>query len=317
MTESEYERYSTLAELAELYYLKGMQQAEIAQKMNISRSLVSRMISEAQQKGIVSISVNHFFRRSEELEKRIKKQWGVEAAVLCLPPRLNADERKRQLGRFAADLIYDVLSAGSIAGFTFGTSLKETVESLLMKPPKNIIAVQLTGSLGASEAAFDSHELVHKLSLSWNCSSVFLHAPLIVNSEEIRRQLYKSRSNRLNAETCRKLDTVVVGMSSFDSRNSSALYTGGHVSAGDMSDMRKAGIIGDLGSFSLDKNGNLVEVDSLTRMMALSDTEWKNIDNRMGIAFGNNKIDIIRASLKGGWLTNFVTDESSAERILN
>lgn len=317
MNESECSRYSILAEAAELYFLKGMQQAEIAVKMNISRSLVSRMISEAQEKGIVSITINHFFERSEQLEKELCRYYGLNrAGVLTLPNNLKQDDIKKQLGRFAADLIYENMFEGQVAGFTFGTTLKEVVEALTLKPPMQVTCIQLTGSLGAAESAFDSHELVHKISTAWNCESVFLHAPLLVNSEEIRRHLFNSRSNSLNLEMCSKLDIVVVGLSSFDRRGASALFTGGHLSLDDMRIMRRAKVIGDVGSFSLDEDGKLVEVESLTRMIGLKEKEWKKIKQRYGLAFGEQKLDIIRAALEGGWLTTFITDEHTAERIL-
>ena len=316
MNESDYSRYSVLAEVAELYYLKGMQQAEIAVKMKVSRSLVSRMISEAQEKGIVSITINHYFRRNNELEKKLCTKYGIEAAgVLSIPQSLDQADIKIQLGRFAADLIYGALCSGTVVGFTFGTTLQRIVEALSLKPAKQISAIQLSGSLGAAEAAFDAHELVHKLSSVWNCEAVFLHAPFIVNSEEIRNHLYSSRSNSLNAEMCLKLDAAVVGLSSFDARGDSALYSGGHLSSEDVRLMRKNGIIGDVGTFSLDKSGKLIEVDTLTRMTGLNEQEWKKVNKRYGIAFGENKIEIIKAALAGAWLTHFITDEQTADML--
>ncbi len=317
MNDSEYNRYSVLAEIAELYFLKGMQQAAIADKMKISRSLVSRMITEAQEKGIVSITINHFFKRSEKHEKELSRRFGLQnSRVLILPNSMKEGEIKKQLGRFAADQIYGKIKRGWNIGFTFGTTLKEIVDALSVKPPRQVTFLQLTGSLGAAEAAFDSHELVHLLSSAWNCEGVFLHAPLIVNSTEVRHHLYGSRSNIRNAELCRKLDIAVVGLSSYENAYSSALYSGGHIGAEDMLMMRKAGIIGDVGSYSINEDGRLVDIQTLTRMIGLDEDEWKNIKNRYGIAAGDHKLNIIRAALKGGWLTGLITDEQTADNLL-
>lgn len=317
MTETEYSRYTILAEAAELYYLKGLQQADIAEKMKISRSLVSRMISEAQEKGIVSITINHFFRRAHDVEQELCRKYGLaECGVLILPHNLQPADIKKQLGRFASDIIYENLMQGDVVGFTFGTNLKEVVESLSLKTPKQITPVQLTGSLGAAESAFDSHELVHKLSSAWGIEGVFLHAPYLVNSAEIRRHLFSSRSNSLNAEMSKKLDVAIVGLSSFSSRSSSALYRGGHLSDADMRLLRKHNVIGDVGSFSITADGDLVEVESLTRMVGLSGQDWQKLKRRYGIAFGETKLEILRAALKGGWLTSLITDVQTAERLL-
>ena len=317
MNDSEYSRYNVLAEIAEMYYHKEMQQAEIAGRMKISRSLVSKMLAEAQEKGVVSISINHFFKRSEHHEKELCRRYGLKGAgVLILPNSMKNDEVKQQLGRFSANLIYDEMTRGQNIGFTFGTTLKETVCSLSLKQPRPVTFIQLTGSLGAAEAAFDSHELVHMLSAAWNSEGIFLHAPMIVNSLEIKNHLYSSRSNIRNAELCKKLDTAVVGLSSYEDAENAALYYGGHIGAEDLHLMRDSGIIGDVGSYSIDSEGRLIEIKTLTRMIGLDESGWKNVKNRYGIASGEKKINIIKAALSGGWLTDFITDEQTASNLL-
>ena len=317
MTDSDYARYSVLAEIAEMYYLKGMQQAEIAGRMEISRSLVSKMLAEAQEKGVVSISINHFFKHSEPHERELCRRYGLKnAGVLILPKSMSNDEVKHHLGRFAANQLYRDITRGQNIGFTFGTTLKEVVCALSLEQPKPVTFVQLTGSLGAASAAFDSHELVHMLSAAWNCEGVYLHAPMIVNGNEIKEHLYRSRSNSQNAELCGRLDTVVVGLSSYEDAENAALYYGGHIGAEDLNAMRAAGIIGDVGSFSLGPDGRFIEIQSLTRMIGLDESGWKNVKNRYGIAAGEKKLNIIKASLGGGWLTNFITDEKTADNLL-
>ncbi len=317
MDDWDYRKFYQLAEVAEMYFIKKMQQAEIAVKLNVSRSLVSRMISEAQERGVVSISINHFFKRSEELENELCSRFGIETAgVLVLPGEMPDEDIRKQLGRLTADLVYEELSEGSILGITFGTSLKDAVAALSYKSPKYISCVQLAGSMGAAESAFDAHELVHLLSSAWSCGSVFLHAPLMVNSEEIRRHLFENRSNSLNAEMCRKMNVAIVGLSSYDIKSRPALFTGGHVTAEELAGMRNHGIIGDVGTFSINAEGHFVDVKSMTKMIGLDEKGWKKVDSRYGLAFGEAKVNIIRAALSGGWLNRFVTDEQTAKLIL-
>ena len=311
-------RYGLLADVAELYFLKGLNQAEIAEKMNISRSLVSRHISEAQAKGIVSITINRFFERNVRLENSLADRFGLpEACVLSLPSAMSPSEKKRYLGLFAADIIYRRLPGGGLLGLTFGTTLLQAVEALAMKPPVCVGCVQLTGSLGAADAAFDAHQLVQRLSVAWNCPGVYLHAPYIVGSEEVKRQLFGSRSNSAALEAGRKLSAAVVGLSplGLDGKNS-ALFTGGHITAEDMRIMRENGVVGDIGAYSVDRDGKLVETANLIRMTGLDEDEFKTIKMRYGLAIGEYKVNIIRAALRGGWFTSLIIDDKTAEAVL-
>jgi DNA-binding transcriptional regulator LsrR (DeoR family) len=237
--------------------------------------------------------------------------------VLNLPRSFEAGKKKMHIGRFAADIIHGHLYNGENIGMTFGTSLQQAVEALSLKQPVNINCVQLTGSLGAADAAFDGHQLVNKLSSSWNCFATYLHAPLMVNSEEIRKQLFSSRSNKPNAECCRNLDAAVVGLSPLDAGGNSALFTGGHITAGDMKIMRDHNIVGDIGAYSIDSEGELVEIDSLVKMIGIDGNEFRKIERRFGLAVGDSKAGVIRAALKGGWFTTLIIDQQAAELVLS
>ena len=47
-----------LVEIASLYYEQNKTQEEIAQKMNISRSLVSKFLAKARKEGIIEFTIN-------------------------------------------------------------------------------------------------------------------------------------------------------------------------------------------------------------------------------------------------------------------
>ena len=318
MNESEYRRYGLLADAAELYYIRGLQQAEIAERMKISRSLVSRLISEAQAKGIVSISINRFFERNTELESELSSRFGdTEVCVLRLPGSLDSGDRKRRLAQFAADIIHTGLPQAGLLGFSFGTTLLELVEALAIKSPAEVDCVQLTGSLGASGAAFDGHQLVQKLAAAWNRRALYLHAPFLVKSEEMRRELFLSRSNRENAAACSRLDAVVVGLSPLGTSRpepgcSSALLAGGHITAEDVELMRSRGVVGDIGAYSVDADGRPAGDDSLVRMIGVDAAAFRAIPLRYGIAAGEHKREIVSAALKGGWFSTLFLDEAAA-----
>ena len=54
-----YERLELLATVADLYYIERCSQAEIANRLGYSRSAVSRLLSEAHDRQLIEIRVNH------------------------------------------------------------------------------------------------------------------------------------------------------------------------------------------------------------------------------------------------------------------
>ena len=53
------EKLNRLAHVARRYYLEDWKQSEIARELGVSRPLISRMLSEARELGVVKITVVH------------------------------------------------------------------------------------------------------------------------------------------------------------------------------------------------------------------------------------------------------------------
>lgn len=73
-------KMSLLAEVACDYYERGLDQNAIADRLCLSRTRVSRLLEEAEEKGIVNIkvSINYPFERHYELEERFKSRFALK-----------------------------------------------------------------------------------------------------------------------------------------------------------------------------------------------------------------------------------------------
>ena len=78
MTQKELMKLSLLAEIAGYYYERCMTQNEIADRMCISRTRVSRLLKEAQDKGIVSCDINDHYERHYILEDHLKNRYPLK-----------------------------------------------------------------------------------------------------------------------------------------------------------------------------------------------------------------------------------------------
>ena len=76
------EEVRMLAEITRLYYEEEWTQQRIAKKFNMSRSLVSKLLSKARKLGIVEIIIHdEEFHPYRKLEEELKKRFQIREAV--------------------------------------------------------------------------------------------------------------------------------------------------------------------------------------------------------------------------------------------
>ena len=84
-------RGELLADVAEMYFLEGKTQAQIARKVGVTRSMVSRMLSEARAAGIVEFSVRRPLSLDAGLAADLEKRFGLRQGGGGRRPRRGVD----------------------------------------------------------------------------------------------------------------------------------------------------------------------------------------------------------------------------------
>lgn len=75
-----------LAEVTRLYYLNNLTQQHIAERLKVSRSKVSRMLSEARSSSLVGIRVHSPLMLATDPQDALKGRLGLrECLVLAVP----------------------------------------------------------------------------------------------------------------------------------------------------------------------------------------------------------------------------------------
>jgi len=79
-----------LAEVARLYYLNNLAEQHIAERLRVSRSKVSRMLSEARSSGLVEIRVHSPLMLATDLQDVLKGRLGLRECLVLAAPRRRA-----------------------------------------------------------------------------------------------------------------------------------------------------------------------------------------------------------------------------------
>ncbi len=96
------EKQKRLAYVARRYYLEDQKQSDIARELGVSRPLVSRMLSEARELGIVEITVHEPGARAAKLLERLS---GSVRGGILVEEGADNDETNRFLSQGAVELL--------------------------------------------------------------------------------------------------------------------------------------------------------------------------------------------------------------------
>ncbi|MEG0711971.1 MAG: sugar-binding domain-containing protein, partial [Niameybacter sp.] len=76
------------------------------------------------------------------------------------------------------------------------------------------------------------------------------------------------------------------------------------------------GAVGDILCHFIDVEGHLIHSPIEDRLISTPLEVLKTLPNVIGIAAGAQKVEAIRAALKGGYFNVFITDEATAKQLV-
>jgi len=310
------DRSAYLARVASMYYEEHRTQQQIAEELGISRSGVSRLITEARELGIVEIIVHHPLQTSSSLEAALIEKYELkDARVLVGRMDENRGDPLKRLGELAARYFEGLLHDGMTIGISWGGALYEMIRAIRPRSHHNVEIVQLIGATGAEATPTSGPILAQLLAERLRCRSYQLHAPLIVEDARARKALLRERHIRETLERARRSDIALVGIGTTRAGYYS-LVRAGYLAESDAAEVRRNGAVGDVCAQHYDYDGNWLDIDLNRRVIGIDHEALRSIDTVIGVAGGVVKAQAIHGALKGRYVNVLVTDESAARRLL-
>ena len=122
------EKLERLADVAEMYFVEGLTQSEIAKKVDVTRSMVSRMLTEARRRGIVKIHIERSYSYDSDLQAELSKRFELKKAVVFCHAGENETEYLSRLGEVSAQELNSLLKNEMVLGVAWGTALSATID---------------------------------------------------------------------------------------------------------------------------------------------------------------------------------------------
>lgn len=302
-----------LVEAAWLYYQQGLNQNEIAARMQVSRATVVNHLNEARARGWVRVHLDSDVFREHHLADALCERFDLADAIVVPDDPTDSSLSGTRVIKAAAEWLPRLLQPGDRLGVSWGETVFQMAQHLPHHPIDKLTVVQLLGSRPATPGfAAEACTSLMALKLGGNCLN--LHVPLLLSSQKLRDELC---NEPVVADQLRKLDTCnktvfACGTCADDAH----IVRAGLLTAASMAQYRKKGAVGVVCGRLIDKDGQAIPSAVETRMIGISLDQMRSKDMSLLVVAGPDRTVAARAAIKGGFATHLATSTSIAQLLL-
>ncbi len=314
MNQKELKKYSLLAEVACDYYERGLSQNEIADRLCLSRTRVSRLLKEAVEKEIVKIEINYSFERHYELEERIKSRYPLKNVRILNNRNRNPDNIQSDVGNLAAEYIMESLKNDMVIGTSWGTSLADTVRHLQpITMPVHV--VQLMGCVPCSSPNYTPQGIVANIADLFHCHGSFLNMPLYIQDDYVRSAMCKDSNNEKILNQGMFSDMILTSVSDIETVNKKDFWLG-YMTSDMYQEICGKGAVGAMFARFFDENGQEIDCTWNKKCVSIPFQYMKGVPDVVIIASGKHKARALSCAIKNRLADTLITDGSTASAIL-
>ncbi|MCJ1908286.1 RNA polymerase subunit sigma-70 [Planococcus ruber] len=262
----------------------------------------------------MDVKINYPLDSVIELEDEIKRKYNLEN-VFVIPVYIhNSHLIQNDVGKAAANYLYEICDNKSILGVSWGTTLNGVVPYLKPKVLPNMKIVQLNGGAAKSTFSTGSVALLEKFSKTFSSDQYLLPVPSIVDSSLIADAIMTDSSIEYALDLGRRSNIAVYGIGNVS--HNSVLYKGGYFKEGAYDELIAKKAVGDICSRYFSVDGQIVDEELNRRTIGLKLEELRKKDFSIAIASGIEKAESVKGALKGGYANTIFIDEELAKKII-
>ncbi|MGT2910146.1 sugar-binding transcriptional regulator [Streptococcus cameli] len=302
--------------VAIMYYDEGMTQAEIAKKMGVSRSLISKMLIEAREAKIVEIFINSQSVYTTKLERELEEVFSLSDAVVVDTIGLTKSEIERKVSRVAANYIESYLRRHSDIkriGVSWGNTLHHVVHYLPYLHQSDYHIYPLIGGMGNEHFYLHANQLVQTVAQKFRAQAHYLYVPAMISNLSLKKELEQDPTISCVLNQGKQVDLGIFGLAALEEE--STMVKTGYISVEDVHHFHEMGGVGDINSQFFDNQGkSLSKIND--RVMGVSLEDLKQISEKMLIAYGTSKAHAIQVAMEYKMVNILITTDETAQAIL-
>ncbi|WP_420961160.1 sugar-binding transcriptional regulator [Brucella sp. IR073] len=308
--ESRTDRLRTRA--AWMYYIEQMTQNDIADVLGVGRVTIVRLLAEARARNEVKISIDSKVASLIGLERRLEKAFGLERAIVA-PLSAPGNDPINAIAAATGNYLSDVMRHGMRVGVGWGRTLFSTLSYINARSLNDFTVISLLGGI-SQPRRFNPAEFAWQFAETFQGEGYLIPAPALVDSVETKRALIERCGLKYVFEMAENLDLVLLSVGAIE--NATTSYRVGHITEEQRDSLVRMGAVGDLLYHFYDIDGKLVNHPIQDGVMSVSVKTLQKAPARVLTSGGREKIPALLGAMKLIRPTVFITDEESAERML-
>lgn len=296
--------------IARLYYERGLTQDEIAQDLKVSRPLISRLLNEAREVGIVEVRVHSMANGKCVVLSRAREVFKLKGGIM-LPDGVDGTTTNRLLAQSTLDLIQQV--GGGRIGLGWGHMIGVIVRLLEERPPEQISITDvcpLVGNGNISVRNYHSNENVRIVAHQSLAIPHYLHAPAFTSN---KREMELQQSTENYRAVCRQWEMLDVAL----------VNIGNHPSTPDFASFARYGpllasrqAMGRLIAYYYDAQGQIIHSDT-DYAIQIPIRLLKKSRHVIGLCSANVNRRSLAGALRTGIFTHLVAREELLREVLD
>jgi DNA-binding transcriptional regulator LsrR (DeoR family) len=311
-SEAEDGRLDEAARAGWLYYVAGNTQEEIARKLGISRQSAQRLVSLAINERLIKVRLDHPIARCLELGAALKRRFDLQFCEIA-PTDPTSTSSTLGIAQLAAAELERWLRSSDpvIIGIGTGRTMRAVADQLsaMECPQHKLVALVGTTKTDGSASFYD---VIIRVSDTIRAPHYPMPLPVIARSVEERQLLTSLASVRSVLALIERADVSFVGVGAVG--DTAAIVRDGIVTIEEAESLREAGAVGEIIGWAFDARGRLIE-GSINERVASAPLRAGS-RQMIGVAMGAARRPALRGALAGRLISGLVTDEATAEHLL-
>jgi DNA-binding transcriptional regulator LsrR (DeoR family) len=305
-----------LTKVARLYYEHGIRQSDIATQLKLSQTTVSRLLKRAEEERIVRISVNVPLGAYPEREEQLQRAYGLQD-VIIIDSAKSGPHLSRDIGSAAAYYVETTIKQNEVIGISaWDSTLEHLIDAMHPLPESaNVKVVQMLGAIGYNSKSHILH-LTSRLATLVHGSATFISAPGIANTAQAAQTYREEAYIRPALDAFSEISLALIDICSFPSNT----LENGHMAPfkqADLNSLQEQEAVGHICFRFFDKQGKAINSELDQRIIGIDLEQLRAIPRTIAIAGGLDKLEAIHAALLGGWINVLITDQTTAEGLIN
>lgn len=312
-----HERSDQMYVAASLYYVQGETMESIAHQLQVSRSTISRLLRDARDSGLVTITLTNPSGNETNLTDTFSRIFGVRAHIVQVREGSTEVHRLDRVARVAGQLVTSMVTDGITIGAAWGTTVSAVVPHIRPRDVRDVTIVQLNG--GANSTGFGVPyvgSIISQMAEAFGAEVVDFPVPAFFDHPETRTAMFAERSVQNVRRAQSRIDVALFGVGSLNSAVPSHVYSAGYLDDADMVQLRDDRVVGDVNTVMLREDGTWADIALNQRASGMTPPELQAIPRRLCVVAGVGKASPLLGALRARLATEVVVDEPTARAVL-